>query len=269
MSEPLPYSSVRSRFFILLFLAGISILTSCIPQKNLLLMQYDKLIDSTYATTFAGKHFEDTIYRLQPNDYLYISITAVEKSLTQFIEPVAGINYLNSENQALVGYHIYDDGTIYFPYVGTVKLGGLTIRQAHDTLKVHIGKIVGRCRVEVTLINNTIYLLGEFVKQGTYNMTRNKLTIYEAITLAGGFTDYAKRNKIKVLRNENGQRKMYVVDTRSGNQIGVNMFYVYPNDMIYAEPMKAKSFGVTPTFSLTLLMSLASLAVLVLTLTKL
>ena len=100
-------------------------------------------------------------------------------------------------------------------------------------------------------------------------MTRNKLSIFEAISLAEGLTDYAKRGKIKVLRNEHGEKKMYVIDLRSGGLISKNMFYVYPNDIIYAEPMKAKSFGITPTFSLTVLMSLASLAVLVLTLTKL
>lgn len=255
---------LRLSFFILLALLG-----SCIPQKNLLLMQYDKLIDSTYANKFDGKRFEDTIYRIQPNDYLYISITSVEKPLTDFVAPVAGINYLNSENQALVGYHVYEDGTVYFPYMGIIKLGGLTLRDARDTLKAHASKIVARCRVEVTLINNTIYMLGEFVKQGTYNMTRNKLSILEAVALAGGLTDYAKRGKIKVLRIEHGERKMYVIDLRSGDLIGKNMFYVYPNDLIYAEPMKAKSFGVTPTFSLSILMTLLSAAVLIITISKL
>jgi polysaccharide biosynthesis/export protein len=269
MKLSFPFKFCNKRFPQIIGLIALCSLYSCIPQKQLLLMQYDKLIDSTYATTFAGKQFEDTIYRIQPNDYLYISITSFEKPLTDFVAPVAGINYLNSENQALVGYHVYEDGTIYFPYLGIIKLGGLTLREARDTIKVHAGPIVARCRVEVTLINNTIYMLGEFNKQGTYNMTRNKLSIFEAVSLAGGLTDYAKRGKVKVLRNEHGQKKMYVVDLRSGDLIGKNMFYVYPNDVVYAEPMKAKSFGITPTFSLTLLMSLASLAVLVLTLTKL
>ncbi len=258
----------RNRFFIFIVFTVFIFLTSCIPQKNLLLMQYDQLIDSTYAKTFEGKHFEDTIYRIQPNDYLYISITSVEKPITQFVEPVAGINYLNSENQALVGYHVYDDGTIYFPYIGLIQLGGLTIRQARDSMKVHVNKIVGRCRIEITLINNTIYMLGEFSKQGTYNMTRNKLSIYEAVSLAGGLTDYAKRDKIKVLRTEHGEKKMYLIDISSGNLIGKRMFYVYPNDIIYAEPMRAKSIGITPTFSLAVLTTVVTFAILVVSLFK-
>lgn len=253
----------KSRSAIPILLACLACLPACIPQKKVLLMQYDKLIDSTYANTFEGKHFGDSIYRILPNDYLYISITAVEKPISQFIEPIAGINYLNSENQALVGYHVYDDGTIFFPYLGNIPLGGLTISQARDTLKSHINKIIGRCRVDVVLINNTIYMLGEFTRQGTFNMTRNKLSIYEAIALAGGLTDYAKRDKIKVLRTERGEKKMYLIDLRSGDLIGKNMFYVFPNDLIYAEPMKAKSMGITPTFSLSIVTTLVTFAILI------
>lgn len=245
-----------------------ALLSSCIPQKNLLLMQYDNLIDSTYATTFMGRAFTDSVYRLQPNDYVYISVLSVEKPITQIVEPLAGVNYLNNENQALVGYHVYDDGTIFFPYIGPIRISGLTIREARDTLRSQISKLVGRCRVEIFLINNTIFMLGEFNKQGVYNMTRNKLGIYEAITLASGLTDYAKRSAIKVLRIENGVRKMYVVDVKSGDQIGKNMFFVYPNDVIYAEPMKAKSIGITPTFSLAILSTIVSFALLIATLLK-
>jgi polysaccharide export outer membrane protein len=232
------------------------------------MMQYDKLIDSTYARTFTGKTFEDSVYRIQPNDYLYISITSVDKPITQFVEPVAGINYLNEENQALVGYHVDDYGNIHFPYIGAIRVGGLTILQAHDTIAKATTILAAKSRIEIRLINNTVYLLGEFTKQGSYNMTKNKLTVYEAITLGGGLTDYAKRDKIKVLRTENGVRKLYMIDLLSGNQIAKNMFFIYPNDIIYAEPMKAKAIGLTPTFSLSVLTTVVTFALLIYTFFK-
>lgn len=241
-------------------------LWSCIPQKNLLLMQYDEAIDSTYALTFEGKEFADTVYRILPNDYLYINVGSVEKPITQVVEPLAGVNYLNQSNQALLGYHVQDDGTIFFPYVGYIKLGGLTINEARDTLRIKLANLVGRSRIEIALVNNIVYMLGEFNEPGTFNMTRNKLGIFEAITLAHGLTDYAKRDKIKILRMENGKRKLYLVDLCSGNLIAKNMFYVYPNDVVYAEPMRAKSFGITPTFSLGILSAFLSLAVVLTTL---
>jgi polysaccharide export outer membrane protein len=61
---------------------------------------------------------------------------------------------------------------------------------------------------------------------------------------------------------------MYLVDISSGNLIGKRMFYVYPNDIIYAEPMRAKSIGITPTFSLAVLTTVVTFAILIVSLFK-
>jgi len=128
------------------------------------------------------------------------------------------------------------------------------VKEAQLRVKESAKKILGdRVRVEVKLINNYVNVLGEVRKEGIYNMTKNRITIYEALTLAGGLTEYGRRQEVKVFRNVNGKQKVYLVDVTSGNLIGNNMFYVFPNDVIYVEPMRAKSLGITPTFSLTLL----------------
>jgi len=249
----------------LFIISIITIISSCIPQKKIILMQYDEMIDSTYALTFTGTEFEDTIYRIQPNDYLYINITSVEKEISTFFAPNTAINYITGTNQALTGYYVNDDGTIDFPYLGRVHLQGQTIREAVETLRTASKGFVKRARIEVKLINNTISVMGEVVKQGSYPITKTKLTIFEAITLAEGFTDYARRNRVKVQRNVDGKDKLYVVDMISGKLTGKRMFYVFPNDVIYVEPMKAKSIGLTPTFSLAILTSVATLLVLIIT----
>lgn len=255
----------KIRFYqnpIVLFIFCLIVFSSCIPQKKTILMQYHDVIDSTYATTFEGTNFEDTIYRIQPNDYLYINITSVDKEITYFFQPLAGVNYINDQNQALAGYNVNDDGAIDFPYVGKIHLEGQTIREAVITIKKAAGKFIGRARIDVKLINNTVNILGEVKDEGCFNMTKSKLSIYEAITLAGGFTDYAKRNKVKVLRTVNKKYKLFIVDMTSGNLIGKNMFYVYPNDVIYVEPMRAKALGITPTFSLTILTTIITFYIL-------
>jgi polysaccharide export outer membrane protein len=87
-------------------------------------------------------------------------------------------------------------------------------------------------------------------------MTKSKITIYEALTLASGLTNFAKRQEIKVLRTTNGVKTLYQVDVTSGQLIEKKMFYVFPNDVIYVDAMQAKSFGLTPTISLTLFSTL-------------
>lgn len=243
-------------------------ISSCIPQKRLILMQYDDVIDSTYALTFDGTNYEDTIYRIQVYDYLYIDITSVEREITKIFTPNATVNLISGDNQALVGYFVNDDGTIDFPYLGRIYLKGQTLREAMETMKIASEGFVGNARIEMRLINNTISVLGEVVKQGSYSITKTKISIYEAITLAAGFTSYAKRNKVKVLRTVDGKRKLYIVDLNSGKLIGKNMFYVFANDVIYVEPMKAKSIGLTPTFSLTVITTVLTFIVLASSLSK-
>ncbi|MCB9015295.1 MAG: polysaccharide biosynthesis/export family protein [Lentimicrobiaceae bacterium] len=235
----------------------VILFSSCIPQKKMLLMQYNKINDSVFANNFVDNPDIQKDYKIQPNDYLYVNILSIEKEITDFLQPTTGLNYLSTNNQSLMGYYVNEEGNINFPYLGNIKLGGLTIEQAHDTVKRAASSILGdRIRIEVRLINNTVNIIGEVNKEGLYNMTKSKITILEALTLAGGMTNYAKRQKLKVLRTINGKKVVYLVDVTSGKLIENNMFYVFPNDVVYVEPMRAKSIGLTPTFSLSIISSL-------------
>ncbi|MBK9291156.1 MAG: polysaccharide biosynthesis/export family protein [Bacteroidetes bacterium] len=232
---------------------------SCIPQKKLLLMQYDEINDSSYARRFAEDPNLLREYLIQPNDYLYVSVMAIEKELSQFMEPMGGINFLNQFNQALIGYYVDDEGYILFPYIGKIYVANMTVRQAQEQVRQAAQKILGeRIRIELKLINNYINVLGEVRKEGIYNMTKNRITIYEALTLAGGLTEHAKRNNIKVYRKVDGKPVVYQVDVTSGKLIGDRMFYVLPNDVIYVEPMRSKILGLGPTFSFQLISTLLS-----------
>ena len=260
----------QKHVWLLFFVIGSSSLFfSCIPQKKLILMQYDQINDSTYANDFVPEVNPLTEYLIQPNDYLYINVTTLEKSISQFLEPLAGANFLDASNQALIGYHVNDDSTILFPYIGSVKVAGLTIRQTHQAIKEAMNLILGdRVRVDVKLINNVVNIIGEVHHEGLFNMTKNKITIFEALTLAGGLTDYARRSKIKVFRIVAGNKEVFLVDVTSGKAISNNMFYVFPNDIIYVEPMRAKSIGLTPTFSLSLITTLITTYVLIMSLSR-
>jgi polysaccharide export outer membrane protein len=245
----------------ILVLVSNLLLISCIPQSKLNLLQTQEVNDSSFVNDFVHDTGFLKEYLIQPNDYLYVNIRTIEKELSSFLEPGSGMNFINSENQSLLGYNVNNEGFIYFPYLGDIKLAGLTMMQAHDAIKASATKILGdRVRIDVKLINNTINVLGEVNKEGQYNMTKGKITIVEALTIAGGLTNYAKRQQIKVFRKINGKEMVYLVDITSGNLVK-NMFYVYPNDMIYVEAMRAKAFGLTPTFSITMISTMLTTVV--------
>ena len=233
---------------------------SCIPQSKIVLLQYDEINDSTYANAFISEAHPMIEYRIQPNDYLYINVASIDRELSMFMEPLAGVNFLGAYNQALVGYHVDHHGMINFPFLGKIRLEGYTIDEAHDVMREEAQKLLGeRIRVDVRLINNVVNVMGEVRSEGNFNMTRSKISIFEAIALAGGFTDYARRGEVKVFRTVDGEYFVYSVDLTSGKLIGENMFYVFPNDVIYVEPMRAKALGLTPSFSLGMVSTLVTL----------
>jgi len=121
---------VRQIIRVLFIVIVIATITSCIPQKRVILMQYDDMIDSTYALTFDGTNFEDSEYRIQVNDYLFISIKAVEGGITDIFTSNAAIYQTSGENQSLVGYYVNPDGTIDYPYIGRIYLEGQTLRES-------------------------------------------------------------------------------------------------------------------------------------------
>lgn len=256
-------NGVFKRIFIVMLTIAISLLMSCIPQKRLILMQTKEVNDSTYARNFKGIDFGETTYTIQTDDYLYIEITSIDKKITEFFQPLTAINYITATNQALTGYRVEKDGTINLPYIGPVFVRGQTLKEVHETIKKVTDKYVDSARIEVKLINNTITVMGEVVQQGQFRLTKDKVAIFEAVGLAEGFTGYAKRNQVKVLRKEKGEWKLYIVDMNSGKLIGQRMFYVYPNDIVYVEPMKAKAIGLTPTFSLTILTTIITFFILI------
>ena len=90
------------------------------------------------------------------------------------------------------------------------------------------------------------------------------MTVFDAVSMAGGFTSYAKRHEVKLLRkNENGEVDVHVLDMTKGEFISSDYYYIYPNDVIYVRPMWFKMFGFGETISVTLVTSLVTLYLLI------
>ncbi|MFO8128930.1 MAG: polysaccharide biosynthesis/export family protein [Bacteroidales bacterium] len=249
---------------ILISVVGIFlILSSCIPQRKLLLMQEKEVEKGERAPRYADSTEMDGTYKIQPNDYLYITIHSLEDKNTEFFNPGDDVNTgFNRTNQMLVGYYVNDSGNIHFPFLGKVQLWGQTLNEARKTMEKRVRAYVKEPVVDVKLINNTISVLGEVNKEGTYTITKAKLSVYEAITMAEGFTSFAKRNDVKVIRTTKKGTIIQTLDMSDKRLLGTELYYVYPNDLIYVEPMKAKTWGIGPTFSLYLISSLSTLVTL-------
>lgn len=121
---------------------------------------------------------------------------------------------------------ISGNGTVTFPLVGNIKIAGLSLEQAEQTLADRLTAYIRQPQVSMLVKeygNKTVYVLGQVSKPGSIQIPPEKqLTVLEAITSVGGFTDIANTSKVRVLRMEDGKQKSMDVDvsqiTKQGNK---------------------------------------------------
>ncbi len=259
----------KSQRFFSLFLhliVFVGLFSSCVPQRSIVLMQDQNKDNQTVFP--ALEHITDR-YTIQPNDYLYINVASPDPKLSIFFNPQAMSQSGSSQtyNQKYFYYMVDDSSQIDFPLVGKIDLKGCTIRQARERISDAVSEYLSDYTITVRLTSNSFTVLGEVSNQSVYTMDRDQITLYEAIAQAGGFTQYAKRKEVKLLRkNPNGELEEHIIDMRGDNIINSDLYYVYPNDVIYVRPMFVKMFGFGETLSVSLVTSLITLYLLVISL---
>lgn len=253
----------RLSFGILLF--TLLACTSCVSQKK---MTYLQGMDSLNQTL---QQVEQTFeLNIQPDDQLAISISSKDKEL---IEPFnnntligSGSTMGNNQNnvQAGVSYFQVDkEGNIDFPVFGTLKAAGLTrMAFAKEIEKRLISQsYIKDPLVSVKIMSFKVTVLGEVKTPGVQKITGERLTLLEALGMAGDLLPSGKRENIMVVREENGQRKTYTVNLTSGASVLQSpCYYLQQNDVVYVEPNGAIRVKGSATMSiLTSTTSLVSL----------
>jgi len=225
-------------------------LSGCIPQKETVYLQ-DQSEEKGYENPYQELTTITERYELQPNDELYIQVNTSNPKLSEYFNPgrSSGGGSNTRANQSLYTYLIDDDMNIDFPFVGKVNFAGCTVKEAKSKLEKALDSYVNDAHIKMRIANNSFVILGEIGNPGRIQMEKDQITIYEAIALAGDVRTFGKRKEIKIVRPEDDGYKTFFVDLTDNNLVGSDEYYVYPNDLIYVRPMKAKSFGIGETFS--------------------
>ncbi len=253
-------------FSIILFAATFA---SCIPQSHIVMMQNR----DNGSTIFEALDTITRKYKLQTNDYLYISITSPDARLSAFFNPAFNLGS-GGASSALTSkdfyYYLIDDSmNIDFPITGKINLRDCNVDMAKERISEAVSEYLNDFTVTVRLASNSFTFIGEVNSQGVKTMARDQLTIYDAIAMAGGFTPYAKRKEVKLLRKDDtGRVHMYTLDVTDDNIINSDFYYIYPNDILYVRPLKVKMLGFGEIISTSLVTSLVTLYLLVLNISK-
>ncbi|MCX6238696.1 MAG: polysaccharide biosynthesis/export family protein, partial [Bacteroidia bacterium] len=156
-----------------------------------------------------------------------------------------------------------DKGEIDFPSLGKIPVKGLTRSEVKQKLTEILKSQIDNFTLMVELTNTYFIILGE-ANSGIYTMSKDQITIYEAIAMSGDLTIYSKRKQVKIIRPTiSGISIVKTIDLTDKNLLDSEESYIYPNDIIYIEPIKAKMFGFGETFSLSFITSLISFYLLI------
>lgn len=208
---------------------------SCVPYKEVI--YFNDLEDSTVTYTNVREQ-----KRIKPFDNLYIRILSTDRNTSDVFNSSGGYGGSNL-NSSLVSYLVDEKGNINFPFVGDIKVEGLTTSQANDAINKALNDYITNTVVVVKFYDNKITLMGEVARPGQFAFTQDMLSIYEAISLAGGFTRFANHRKVILIRQEDNKVTHYKINLSNTKIAGEKLYYIMPNDVIVVEPLKAVSFS--------------------------
>lgn len=251
-----------------LFIIGLAVI-SCVPQSKMKYLQ-DKEGDTTVKHDFPILKPD---YKIKPGDYLYARIVSLDQKSNELFATVAGssaANYnmnITEQNLYLTSYLVSDSGYINFPLLGKFYANGLTVNQLEQTLTKSVSEIVLGASVVVKLVMYNISILGEVKSPGKFPVYNNRINIFEAIAMAGDLSAFGNRSKVQIIRVEGNKNQIVVLNLLSKDILSSQYYYLQPNDIIYVEPLKEKSFAFE-TFPYGLVYSTIGLVLVILTFFK-
>lgn len=232
------HNGMRIRKIHILFI-GIFLLSACGLKKKVTYFQGEGTESSTVKRSYTPVFKSD--------DLLSIVVSADDpETAIQFnlVEPVSstmqrGNAGYSTGAPALRGYLLDSAGFVEMPVLGKVKLGGLNRMEASNLLREKLKEYLTNPIVQIHILNFKVTVLGDVRSPGTFNIPNERITILEAIGLAGDLTITGNRKSVKVIRNEGGVETQTIVDLTSQDVFNSPVYYLDQNDVVYIEPNAA------------------------------
>ncbi len=191
------------------------------------------------------------MFIIQPSDLLVININAFEGSTSEYLQQEFASRTQNNANREFgpnaIYYNSYEvDDEVYLelPLLDRFKVAGLNTIELKSKLDSAYTPYLKFASTSVKLANLRITVLGEVESPGVHYFFNNQTTILEAISMAGDFTDFSNRKKVKLIRRIGSETKTIILDLNKPDFLGTEYYFIQPNDLIYIEPIKAKAFDV-------------------------
>lgn len=189
---------------------------------------------------------------IQPKDMISIVVSSRNPELAQIFN-LPRVTYQlgsgtttsqgSSNSNGIMGYSVDNDGNIDFPVLGTLHVAGMTRWEVAKMIKKQLisQNLLKDAVVTVEFMNFKVSVIGEVNSPGTYDIQGDKITLLEALGMAGDLTIFGKRDNVTIIREQNGERIFYKVDLRSVDLFDSPAYNLQQNDVVYVEPNKVRA----------------------------
>jgi polysaccharide export outer membrane protein len=195
---------------------------------------------------YAGHDIAPYEVYIHPDDLLAIMVNSqVTEAALPFNLPITSYYVggdVYSGQQRLLGYLVDKEGNIDFPVIGKIHVEGLTRNQLREHIKETLIKegYLNDPIVTVNFLNFKVSVQGEVNRPGTFYISSERITLLEALSMAGDLTIYGRRDRVVVIREVEGRRYLTRHDLTTADLFASPFYYLQQNDMVYVEPNKRR-----------------------------
>lgn len=201
-------------------------------------------------------------YKIMPYDNLYIRVITPDPQWSALFNMDVGTSGLTQESAALSGYSVDIDGNIEIPYVGKVNVVGKTLSEIKFDLDSIFKNYANDASITLKLVNNFVSIIGEVNAPGRYLLSKDRVNIFETLAMAGDMSEFSNRQRVQLIRPSpyGPVIKEFTLSDRS--ILSSELYYVMPNDIIYAMPIQGRAFQIN-TMAYTLFLTTISTALVI------
>ncbi|AUD04473.1 sugar transporter [Spirosoma pollinicola] len=244
-------SSSLKKLSLVIGIALTSLVSGCISSKKLVYFQ------DQVAASDSIKLMDRFVPTVQPGDVLTVRVSSLSPEATTFFNPPSAtmpIDRMMTPTMTalpeLTGYLVNPDGTLELPLIGKIAIGGLTTAQASDRIREKLKDYLKEPTVNIRNQNFRVSVMGEVARPSLFTIPNERITMLEALSLAGDITIYGRRENVLLIREVNGQRTFTRIDLTNRDLFRSQNYYLRPNDVIYVEPGRARVATADRTYQL-------------------
>ncbi len=222
-----------------LFVILCTVLWSCNSYRKMTYLQHLNEQDSLIQNSFGQE-----TYKIQPGDVLFIRISSLNKEINELFNPndFLATSAVNEAAMYYKSYMVSDDGFIEMPVIGKVQVANKTLSETQHLLQSITLEYFKEAYVTVKYGGFKVTILGEVRRPGVFYFYNSKVSILEAIGQAGDLNEFGNRQNILILRPTSKGIKTFRINLLDKDVLKNPNYFIQPNDIIYVEALKTKTW---------------------------